>query len=257
MNDYDFAGKTVLITGASMGIGAVFARALAQLGSKLILVARSKEKLEAIANEIGGAQVIVADLTAPNAAQDVFDTVVARGLTVDVLINNAGFGLSGPFSKGSLAVHREEIDLNVTALFEMTYLFLPMIEARHGGIMQVASVAGLQPIAYMAVYAAAKAFVVSFSTALWAEYRRRGVRVVCLVPGATETAFFERSGPGADPGRKARPEDVVQLGLKAFRAGRAIAIHGAANRAVSFLARFFGRELLASSTEKMLRAKNT
>ncbi|RYZ43587.1 MAG: SDR family oxidoreductase [Myxococcaceae bacterium] len=253
MNAFDFAGKTVLVTGASMGIGEVFARELSRRGATVILVARSEARLKTLCEALGNAHVITADLTAPGAAQRLFDAVNARGLEVDVLINNAGFGLHGRFGELSLAEQREEIDLNVVALYELTYLFLPMIERRQGGVIQLCSVAGYQPIPYMAVYGATKAFVLSFSEALWAEYRSRGVRVLCLAPGATETGFFVRSGPGADPGRKARPEDVVQLGLAAFIAGRASVVHGGANKLMTFASRFFSRAFVAKAGERMTR----
>lgn len=255
MNAYDFTGKTVLITGASMGIGAEFARELSRRGAIPILVARGEAKLEALREELGNAHVIKADLTAPGAAQKLLEAVTEKGLEVDVLINNAGFGIHGSFKALTLAEQREIIDLNVTALYELTYLFLPMIERRKGGFIQLASVAGYQPIPYMAVYAATKAFVLSFSEALWAELRERGVRVLCLSPGATETAFFERSGPGADPGKKARPQDVVQLGLAAFSKGRASVVHGGGNKFLTFSSRFFGREFIAKLGEKMTRPK--
>ncbi len=218
MKDFDFAGKTVLVTGASMGIGAVFARELARIGARPVLVARSKDKLDELAKELEGAHVIAEDLGKPGAARRVFDAVTALGLDVDVLINNAGFGLHGPFAELSIDTQRESIELNVTALVELTHVFLPMLERRQGGVIQVASTAAFQPVPYLAVYAASKAFVLSFSEALWDEYRGRGVRVLALCPGATDSAFFARSGEGAALGKKAAPEDVVRLGLEAFRA---------------------------------------
>jgi len=257
MKPYDYAGKTVLITGASMGIGEVFARALARRGAIPILVARSEAKLQAIAASLGGdAHVIALDLTAPDAAQRVFDAVAAKGLTVDVLVNNAGYGLHGPFESLPLASQRGEIDLNVGALVELTYLFLPMIERRKGGVINVASVAAYSPIPYMAVYGATKAFVLSFSEALWAEYRERGVRVLSLSPGATDTPFFERSGEAAAAGnKKASPEGVVELGLRAFSAGRASVVHGAKNGMLTNLGRIFPRELVVKVAASMTRPK--
>jgi short-subunit dehydrogenase len=243
---FDFANKTVLVTGASAGIGAAFARELSRRGASLVLVARSEETLARLAAEIGRAQVIVADLSSPGAAQRVHDAVVAKGIEIDVLVNNAGFGLHGPFDALPLATQREEIALNVGALVELTHVFLPMIERRQGGIIQVASMAAFIAVPYMAVYAATKAFVLSFSAALWAEYRGRGVRVLALVPGATETSFFERAGEAAAAGaKKARPEAVVRVGLAAFVAGRASVVHGSGNRVFAFLSRFASRQLSA------------
>lgn len=239
-----------------MGIGEVFARALARRGAIPILVARSEAKLQAIASSLEKAHVIATDLTAPGAAQRVFDEVTARGLTVDVLVNNAGYGLHGPFDTLPLASQRGEIDLNVTALVELTYLFLPMIERRKGGVLNVASIAAFAPIPYMAVYGATKAFVLSFSEALWAEYRDRGVRVTALHPGATDTSFFARSGEGASGGAKrVSPDGVVALGLRAFSEGRSSAIHGAKNGILANLGRFIPRETVLKIAETMTRPK--
>ncbi|WP_342745418.1 SDR family oxidoreductase [Cystobacter ferrugineus] len=245
MNDFDFAGKTVVVTGGSMGIGETFARELDARGAKLVLVARSKEKLEALAARLEHAQVIVEDLTKPGAARRVFDEVTRRGLDVDVLINNAGFGAHGPFADIPLETQRGQIDLNIGALVELTYVFLPMLERRRGGIIQVASMAAYQPTPYMAVYGATKAFVLSFTEALWAEYKDRGVRVMALSPGATDTPFFERAGEGAAGGaRKARPEGVVRLGLDEFPKNRPSVIHGLGNFLATFASRFFPRALV-------------
>jgi short-subunit dehydrogenase len=255
MKDFDFAGKTVVITGASMGIGAAFARELAGRGAKLVLVARSKARLEQLAAELGGAEVVAEDLTREGAARRVFDAVTARGLDVDVLVNNAGFGTHGSFGELPLETQREEIDLNIGALVELTHVFLPMIERRQGGIIQVASTAAFQPVPYMAVYAATKAFVLSFSEALWFEYRERGVRILALCPGATETPFFERAGEGAALGKKAPAEDVVRVGLAAFQANRASVVHGAGNFLTSLIARFTTRELTAKVSGGLMRPR--
>lgn len=255
MKDFDFAGKTVLVTGASMGIGAVFARELSRRGSKLVLVARSKDKLDALAKELTEAHVIADDLGQPGAAQRVFDAVTALGLDVDVLINNAGFGLHGAFSELDIAAQRESIELNVTALVDLTHVFLPMIERQQGGVIQIASTAAFQPVPYLAVYGATKAFVLSFSEALWAEYRPRGVRILALCPGATETAFFARSGEGAAVGKKASAEDVVRLGLEAFRANRASVVHGTANYLTALLSRFATREFTAKLSARMMKPR--
>ena len=255
MKDYEFSGKTVLVTGASMGLGAVFARELSRLGARLVLVARSRDRLEELAKELNGAEVIAEDLGRPGAAQRVFDAVTAKGLDVDVLVNNAGFGLHGSFGELPIASQREENDLNVGALVELTHVFLPMIERRQGGVIQVASTAAFQPVPYLAVYGATKAFVLSFSEALWAEYRPRGVRVLALCPGSPETAFFERAGEGAALGKKAAPEVVVRLGLRAFRAGRSSVVHGTGNYFTSLLARFATREFTAKISAWLMKPR--
>lgn len=250
---YDFAGKTVLVTGASGGIGEAFARELSRRGSELVLVARSGEKLRALASELGNAHVLAADLGAPGAARRVHEEACRLGVEVDVLINNAGFGLHGRFGELSLEQQRAEIDLNITALFELTHLFMPTIERRGGGVILVASLAAYVPTPYMAIYGATKAFVLSFGEALWAEYRARGVRVLTLSPGQTETGFFARAGEGLKQQKKATPEDVAKLGLSAFQAGGPSVIHGAQNALMQFFTRFFPRASVAGMMEGMSR----
>ena len=251
MKRFDFRNKTVLITGASMGIGEAFARELAGRGATVILVARSEAKLETLRRELGRAQVIVADLALPGAPQRLFDAVKERGLVVDVLINNAGFGVHGAFTEVALATQREQIDLDVGALVELTHLFLPTIEERRGGVIQVGSLAGFQPVPYMAVYGASKAFVLSFSAALWAEYRPRGVRILALCPGATETAFFDRAGEVPGSSNRATPREVVLAALEAFDAGRAVVVEGRTNKVAAFLNRLLSREFTATMVARM------
>lgn len=251
--DKAFQGKTVLVTGASGGIGEAFAREVARRGGKLVLVARSEAKLRALAAELGGAHVIALDLGATGAAQRVHDEVTRLGLGIDVLVNNAGFGLFGKFDELSLAEQRCEIDLNVTALFELTHWFMPMIERRQGGVILVASVAAYVPTPYMAVYGATKAFVLSFGEALWAEYRGRGVRVLTLSPGQTRTGFFARAGDGLKRMQQAAPEDVARLGLAAYASGSASVVHGPQNALSVFLSRFLPRASNAKIVERMTR----
>lgn len=257
---YDFTGKAVVVTGGSMGIGAAFARELARRKARLVLVARSEDKLRALAAELAGTHgvrvdVVAEDLARPGAAARVHAAVQAKGLAVDVLINNAGFASYGAFTSVDLATQREEIDLNVGALVELTYLFLPDIERRRGGVIQVASTAAFQAVPYMAVYAASKAFVLSFSEALWAEYRGRGVRVLALCPGATDTPFFARAGESAAFGKKAAAEDVVRLGLEAFDADRSHVVHGLSNYVTALSSRWFTREFVAKLSARLMRPK--
>lgn len=255
MKDYDFSGKTALVTGASMGIGEAFARELSRLGATVILVARGKDRLAALAAELPRAHAVAADLTQPGAAKRLFDEVAARGLDVDVLVNNAGFGAYGGFSELAADTQLGEIALNVTSLVELTHAFLPMIERRGGGVIQVASTAAFQPVPYMAVYGATKAFVLSFSEALWAELGPRGVRVLALCPGATDTPFFARAGEAAAVGKKLAPLDVVRTGLRAFRAGRSYAVHGTANYFTSLISRFTSRALTAKISARVMQTR--
>lgn len=257
---FDFYGKTVLVTGGSSGLGAAFAEALAQKGARLVLVARSEARLQALAarlTEAHGATVacLPADLSLLGAAGRLHAAVRALGWHVDVLINNAGIASFGAFSSLTLEAQREEVALNVSALVELTYAFLPEIEARQGGVIQVASTAAFQPVPWMAVYAASKAFVLSFSEALWAEYQGRGVRVLALCPGATDTPFFVRASEQAALGPKASPAAVVQLGLDAFSRGRSSVIHGARNYWTTQLSRLLPREAVLRVTRRLMRPR--
>jgi short-subunit dehydrogenase len=232
---YDYAGKTFLVTGSSGGIGLVFARALAAKKAHLVLVARTKTKLDALASELRAAHgvtvtPVVEDLGRPGAAKRVHDAITRAGIAVDVLVNNAGLGVHGGFEDLTLAEHRETIDLNVTALVELTHVFIAELLERKGGVINVSSIAAFQPIPFFSTYAASKAFVQSFSEALWGEYRKRGLRVLALCPGATDTGFFVKSGDSASGGQKrVAPERVVQLGLRAFASNRSYAVDGVKN----------------------------
>jgi uncharacterized protein len=259
---FNYAGKTALITGASGGIGEAFARQLAGKGMNLILVARSQDKLAALAADLikahrVRADVIVADLTQPGAAQGVYDHARALDLRVDLLINNAGFATHGYFERLTLARQHEEIALNVSALVELTHAVLPdMLARQEGGIINVASTAAFQPIPYMAIYGASKAFVLSFSEALWAENRGRGVTITALCPGATETGFFDVvAAEEASLGRRASPADVAALGLHALERRQPSAIHGLNNYLLSNLSRVVPRSITARIGEGITRPR--
>ncbi|MGB3614277.1 MAG: SDR family oxidoreductase, partial [Elainellaceae cyanobacterium] len=192
--------QTALVTGASSGIGKVLAQAMAERGINLVLVARSGDVLRALAEDLTQrygirADVVVQDLTAADAAQTVRAAVDAQGIAVDILVNNAGFGEYGAFSDRPRERHLDMVKLNVLALVDLTYQFLPDMQARgRGNIINIASIAAFQPIPYLSVYAASKSFVMSFSEALWAEVKSSGVRVACICPGPTETQFFKEAG---------------------------------------------------------------
>lgn len=245
-----YKDKTALITGASSGIGAAFAKILAAEGTHLILVARSEEKLRTLASQLTTryairAEVIVADLSRVGAAYTVFEETQQRGLTVDILINNAGFGTYGAFETLDAEREQEEIRLNVATLVDLTHSFLPlMLARRQGTIINVASLAAFQPIPYMAVYAASKAFVLSFSEALWGEYRTRGVRILAVSPGETATEFFRVVGDEyVAPTNMETPEQVVQVALRAIEQGRSSVVSGRQNAVLANASRFFPRGL--------------
>lgn len=192
--------NTTLITGASSGIGEAFARRLAARGRNVLLVARSEDKLITLCNELGRinsirAQYLALDLAKPESPAHLFAETEKRALVVDMLINNAGFGSMGEFTKLDLARELNMIDLNVKSLTELTRRFLiPMHARKQGTIINVASTAGFQPVPFMATYAATKAFVLSFSEALWEENRPYGIQVMALCPGVTDTNFFDAAG---------------------------------------------------------------
>ena len=236
--------QTALITGASSGIGEAFAELLARRGDRLILLARSRDRLEALAARLREAhgvavEVIAFDLGEPGCGPRLAAEVAARGLSVDLLVNNAGFGAAGAFARQDPARDTAMIQLNVTAVTELAHAFLPgMLERGRGGIVNVASLAGFQPMPQMAVYAATKAFVLSFSESLWAETRGSGVKVTALCPGPVDTPFFEATGTpelrqAVPRGMMMSAVQVAEQSLQALAAGRPVLVPGLANQLVS------------------------
>ena len=254
--------NATLITGASSGIGEVFARKLAARGRNVILVARSEDKLITLCNELGRsnsirAQHIAMDLSRPEAPARLFEETAKRGLVVDMLINNAGFGSFGDFSNLELERELNMVDLNVRSLIEITYRFLlPMRERKQGAIINVASTAGFQAVPFMATYAATKAFVLSFSEALWEENRPHGIKVMALCPGVTETNFFEAARGKKPPARVAQtPEDVVETALRGLARGKSHIISGWTNRAMVEAERVAPRDLVTRMAGRMMRGE--
>ena len=254
--------NTTLITGASSGIGAAFARKFAALGRNVFLVARSEDKLITICNELGRvsgirAQYFVLDLTELDAPARLFEETQKRGLTIDTLINNAGFGSMGYFSSLDRQHEVEMIDLNIRSLVDLTYRFLePMRQRKQGTIINVASTAGYQPVPFMATYAATKAFVLSFSEALWEENRPFGVHVMALCTGVTETNFFEAAKMDRPPMRGSQTaEEVVDTALRGLKRRKGSIISGWPNRLVAFLVRLFPRSWVLRVTGKALRQR--
>ena len=256
---------TALITGASSGIGEEFAKQLAAKKTDLILVARSQDKLKALASKLQqqhsiNAEVIVQDLTEPAAGKTVFDSIQQQGLTVDLLINNAGSGDYGDFSDRDLSKQLAMIQLNVTVLTELTGLFLPVMKQRgYGTIINLSSIAGFQPLPYMSVYAATKAFVLSFTEALWAENKNTGIRILALCPGSTDSDFFNRadfpdSMAESQKNLMTPTEDVVADALKALDKKRSnIVTGGLPNQVIANLPRFLPRALLVDGVEKQFK----
>ena len=240
-----------------MGLGAETARQLAGRGvSTIVLTARSLDRLEKLAAELEAAHethahVIQADLAEPGGAASVVAEVESLGLDIDVLINNAGFGKWGRFEQREIGIYREMIDLNVSSLVELCHrLGAPMLERGRGAILNVGSLAGFVTLPYVGVYAATKAFVLSFSEALWAEWRSRGVTVTCLCPGGTESGFHETSESYHHGSRRYMPADVVvRAGLEGLLAGKATVFasftHLAVSRAPALMSRGHAARIMA------------
>ncbi|HEX8214051.1 MAG TPA: SDR family oxidoreductase [Allosphingosinicella sp.] len=233
-----------LVTGASAGLGAEFARQCARRGDELVLVARRRDRLDALAAEIGGAHVLVADLQAPGAAARLMAEVESLGLSADILINNAGFGLTGMFAKLPLEGQLGMVDLNVRTLTELARLVLPgMIERRRGGILNVASTAAFQPGPGFAVYFATKAYVLSFSEALHQELKGTGISVCALCPGPTRTEFGSVAGVTSKSFDRlsADPPSVVAAGLEGLERNKAVVVPGLTNKISAQSARLIPR----------------
>ncbi len=255
---------TALITGASGGIGKCFAQKLAAKNTNLVIVARSEDKLNALAQELQqqykiNIEVIVKDLSQTSAPQEVFDAVQAKGLSVDILINNAGFGDYGEFVQTDCDRQIQMIQLNNIAVVALTHKFLPQMRERgSGSIINVSSIAAYQPLPYVSVYAATKAFVRSFSEALWAENRQYGVRVLVVSPGPTETNFFEEANFPPALARNAKsmstPEEVVDEAMKALENGNAaVVVGGIASKFITGLSSVIPRETLLNVLEKQFK----
>ncbi len=222
-----------LVTGASAGLGAEFARLCARRGDEVVLAARRKERLDALAAEIGNAHVVPIDLARGQAPHQLVAELQGRGLRVETLINNAGFGLAGRFADLPMTRQREMLDLNIAALTELTHLVLPLMrEKRQGGILNVASTGAFQPGPGIAVYFAAKAYVLSFTEALHQELKGSGIKVSALCPGPTATEFGAVAGVTSERFQKfsADAAGVAAAGLKGLGRNQAVIVPGFMNK---------------------------
>ena len=239
------ADKVALVTGASAGLGVEFARQLSKRGHRLVLAARRKERLDELAAELGNARSVEIDLSRPGAAAELLANVQAAGETVDLLVNNAGFGLHGRFDKADPGRLRQMIDLNCGALTDLCRGVLPdMVERQSGAILNVASTAAFQPGPGMAVYFASKAYVLSLSEALHEEVKRFGVRVSALCPGPTRTEFGEVAGFRGNGTFNRLAMDaatVVRMGLEGLERNKAVVITGTLNKVGAFSTRLVPR----------------
>tara|TARA_Y100001960_G_C14691827_1_gene836775 strand:+ start:479 stop:1267 length:789 start_codon:yes stop_codon:yes gene_type:complete len=233
-----YKNKTVLITGASSGIGECFAKNLDKLGSKLVLTARSEDKLNQLASKMNNAIVIPGDLSKESFPRELYDKVKEQNVKVDILINNAGFGFSGLFLDSSMNNYKEMMNVNIYSLTALTHLFLnDMVKNKTGGIINISSLASFQSIPYFSIYAATKAFVTSFSISLYEEYREDGIKILGVCPGYTKTNFNKRAHMSSKPvaGYLMTSQDVVKESLKAYEKGKFIIINGKINRFAKFI----------------------
>jgi short-subunit dehydrogenase len=260
-----YAGKLALVTGGSAGIGLEFARSLAERGADLFLVARSEERLRGAASYLESAygvrvETLAADLSQKEAVERLRDELAERRLSV--LVNNAGSGHYGRFADGpEPEAVWEEVSLNVASAAAITRAFLPdMIRRGEGAVINLSSTAAFQPVPYMATYGAGKAFMLSFSEALWAECRETGVRVMAVCPGAVETEFWSDWG-NRDPRRYnyltgiSSPRQVAEAGISALDSGKGVFVPGIRDRLLARSISLAPRTFVARSSEWMNRLK--
>jgi hypothetical protein len=255
-------GKWAVVTGASAGIGTALARELAAGGAHLVLTARRRERLDAVAAELSSkhgiqAMVCVADLAASEGPRAIFDFTEQNGLVVDLLVNNAGFGAYGEFHQQPVARLLEMVQVNVSAVVQLTHLYLQgMIARRQGDILIVASTAAFQAVPYITTYAATKSFDLSLAEGLAEELRPYGVRACALCPGPTESEFLQVAG---QPPHSKRPhetaEKVARVGLEALAAGKSSVISGFANWLGAETQRIAPRRAVTRITAAMFRPK--
>lgn len=256
-------GKTALVTGASSGIGLALARELAARGVNLVITARSESKLHEIATELKktgvNVQVITEDLSKNGAATRIFEQATEAKLTVDLLINNAGFGKWGEFLQFGREQYDEMLQVNINALTELCHLFIPgMLERGDGGVINVGSTASFVPTPYAAVYSASKAYVLMFTEALHGEYGEKGLQAMALCPGGTVSNFATVASPDTqrETGHYESAEFVAKTGLDAFLMGNTYVITGRRNKKVALLPRLLSRkkvvEIVGNTFKKTL-----
>lgn len=263
MNPWSYRGRWALVTGASAGIGAEFARQLAAKQMSLVISARRTDRLEALAADLRdrwAIQVVVepADLASPGEPRRLWE-VATEGRTIDLLVNNAGFGAGGRFDALPIDRQLAMVTLNCTSVMELAHAALPGMRRRgEGGIINVASIAAYQPVPQIATYAATKAFVLSLSEALWAENRGVGVRVLALCPGRTPTEFQAIAGTGsaAESFGARQPDAVVAAALRALEKGRISVVPGLENRIASIAGRLTPRHLLTTVVGPIIKRRS-
>jgi short-subunit dehydrogenase len=252
-----------LLTGASAGIGTALAHEFANHGHELVLVARREDRLKALADMIAARGqprplVLPIDLQRSDAGVRVTEELALRGLEPQFVVNNAGFGLVGFAAELDIAEQRDMIDLNVSALTDLSLRFVASLERHKGGVLNVASVAGFMPGPRSAVYYATKAYVLSFTEALHEELKPRGIRVCALCPGPVPTEFQARAGVPGARGPEAlsmSAEEVARIGYRGFIDGHRVVVPGSANRAVTVLSRLVPRRMLLAAIARRQRRR--
>ena len=256
-------GKWALVTGASAGIGWALAEELAAGGANLVLTARRRERLEQFAAEIGAkrgvrVEIVVADLARPTAPEEIFRFTSGKKISVDLLVNNAGFGAYGPFHQSDLTRQLDMVQVNCYAVVHLTHLYLPqMVERRSGDILIVASTAAFQGVPYISTYAATKAFDLLFAEALAEEVKRHGVRVCALCPGSTTSEFRQVAGEPPQIQRKQETaEKVARVGLQGLVDGKSSVISGLSNLLSVEAERLAPRRFVTRIAGKMFQPAN-
>jgi short-subunit dehydrogenase len=260
--------STALITGASGGIGAEIARELARRGHGVVLVARRKPRLQALAEELSReygirAETIASDLSKPASRSRIAGRLTELGLDVDILVNNAGFATGGPFYAADPARELEQVQVLVEAVVVLTSTFLPaMVKRRRGAVLNVASTAGMQPLPYASGYSAAKAYVLTFSEALHQEVQGQGVTVTALCPGPVETEFWEIAGwqAGGTSFERAVPspalisaQDAARAGVDGLASGKRVVVPGLPMRAAMLASRYIPHAVKLPVVERVMR----
>ena len=270
MSIYD--GKKVLITGASAGIGYALSKELVKRGSEVIVTARRKDRLETLAQEIektgGKAHIFVEDLSMPESGKKLYDQIKSAGLNIDILINNAGYGRFGELTSHERDDYSKMLQLNITTLTDLCHLYIPdMITQGGGGIINVGSMASLSPIPYASVYASSKAYILMFSEAIRYEYQEKGINVMALLPGGTESEFArvateksevlskryqKRVGTAAGGTMQTSLEVAIEC-LDAFEKNKQYLICGSRNRFLYKLTRIMSRQLVLKMTGRIFK----
>ena len=270
MSIYD--GKKVLITGASSGIGYALSEELAKRGSEVIVTARRKDRLEALAQKIenadGRAHIFVEDLSLPESGKKLYDQVKSAGLNIDILINNAGYGRWGELTSHERDDYSKMLQLNVNTLTDLCHLYIPdMVNQGGGGIINVGSMASLSPIPYASVYSSSKAYVLMFSEAIRYEYQEKGIKVMALLPGGTESEFsriateksevlterYQKREGSAAGGTMQTSLEVANECLEAFEKNKQYILCGGRNRFLYNLTRIMSRQRVLEMTGGMFK----